>query len=75
LPPGASTGQKQNPWNLRRDMLRPAIEAANQELAKDGIAPIAPITFHWLRMTYASLRCACGDDMRYFSALDALLPA
>jgi hypothetical protein len=29
---------------------------------------IPSITFHGLRRTYASLRCACGDDMRYVSA-------
>jgi hypothetical protein len=23
------------------------------------------LTFHGLRRTYASLRCVCGDDMRY----------
>ena len=32
---------------------------------KLGIAPIGEITFHSLRRTYASLRCACGDDIRY----------
>ena len=35
-----STGRKHNPSNLRRDVLRPAIEAANAVLAKDGIAAI-----------------------------------
>jgi hypothetical protein len=29
------------------------------------IAPIGRLTFHGLRRTYASLRCVCGDDMRY----------
>lgn len=60
-----STGRKQNPSNLRRDVLAPAVEAANAKLAKDGIAPLEAITFHSLRRTYASLRCACGDDVRY----------
>lgn len=27
--------------------------------------PIGRVTFHSLRRTYASLRCACGDDVRY----------
>ena len=49
-------------------MLRPAIERANVELAKDGIAPIGPITFHSLRRTAASLRCACGGDVAYAAA-------
>ncbi len=38
------------------------------ELAKDGIAPIDSVTFHSLRRTYASLRCAAGDDVRYAAA-------
>lgn len=64
----SSTGRKASPSNLRRDVLRPTIERANQELAKDGIAPIGPITFHSLRRTAASLRCACGDDLAYAAA-------
>jgi integrase len=59
------TGRKNNPSNLRRDVLGPAIVTANERLAKDGIAPIAAIGFHGLRRAYASLRCACGDDIRY----------
>jgi integrase len=60
-----ATGHKHNPSNLRRDVLAPAVSAANLELVKLGIAPIGHITFHSLRRTYASLRCACGDDIRY----------
>jgi integrase len=48
-------------------VLRAAIEAANAELEKDGIAAIGSVTFHSLRRTYASLRCACGDDVAYAS--------
>jgi hypothetical protein len=32
------------------------------------LASIGSITFHSLRRTYASLRCACADDMRHVSA-------
>ena len=42
------TGRQSNPSNLRRDVLRPAIKRANEELVKDGIAPIDAITFHSL---------------------------
>ncbi len=64
-----STARKHNPSNLRRDVLRPSIESANAKLAKDGIAPIAEgLGFHGLRRTYASLRCACGDDVAYASS-------
>lgn len=62
-----STGAKHNASNLRRDVLRPAVEAANVELEQAGIAALDGITFHSLRRTYASLRCACGDDLRWTS--------
>jgi integrase len=60
-----STGGGCYPSNLRRDVLRPAPTKANTTLEMLGIAPISRITFHSLRRTYASLRCACGDDVRY----------
>jgi integrase len=60
-----STGRKHNASNLRRDVLLPAAEKTNLELEKAGVAPIGRVTFHSLRRTYASLRCACGDDVRY----------
>jgi integrase len=53
------------PWRARTC----AVEAANIELAKSGIAPIdKQLGFHGLRRTYASLRCASGDDVAYTSA-------
>jgi integrase len=63
----SSTGKRASSSNLRRDVLRPTIDRANAELAKDGITPIGPITFHSLRRTYSSLRCACGDDVAYMA--------
>jgi hypothetical protein len=42
-----------------------AVEAANSTLAEAGITLIGHITFHSLRCTYASMRCACGNDVRY----------
>jgi integrase len=63
------TGRKHSASNLRRDVLRPAIEAANAVLAKDGIAAIEDgLGFHGLRRTFASLRCVGGDDIAYTSA-------
>ena len=63
-----STGGKSNPSNLRRDLLRPAVEAANATLDESGIAVLDGLTFHAFRRTYASLRCVCGDDLRYTSS-------
>ena len=34
-------------------------------LEEAGIAPLGNVTFHSPRRTYASLRCVCGDDIRY----------
>ena len=41
------------------------MKSANETLEKAGIAPIGHVTFLSLRRTYASFRCACGDDVRY----------
>jgi integrase len=60
-----STGRKQSASNLRRRVLAKAVDAANVKLEEVGIAPLGAITFHSLRRTYASLRCVCGDDIRY----------
>jgi integrase len=60
-------GRKRSSSNLRRDVLSKAVTAANVKLAKDGIAQIGKLGFHGLRRTYASLRCACGDDVAYTS--------
>jgi integrase len=62
-----ANGRKQSSSNLRRDVLSKALTAANVKLAKDGIAQIDKVGFHGLRRTYASLRCACGDDVAYTS--------
>ena len=64
----ARAGGRRIPRTFRRDVLRPSIGAANIELEKDPASPIGPITFHSLRRTYASLRCACRDDVAYTSA-------
>ena len=60
-----ATGRKHKPSNLRRELLRPALDVANERLTKKGIAAIEPVTFHSPCGTDASLRCAVGDDVRY----------
>jgi integrase len=51
-----ATGKQHNPSNLRRDVLGKTVEVANEKLEAAAIAPIASLTFHGLRRTYASLR-------------------
>ena len=58
-------GKLDNRQNVRRRLLMPAIERANKKLVKDGIEPIEAVSPHGLRRTYASLRCAVGDDVAY----------
>jgi integrase len=58
-------GGEDNRQNVRRRLLLPAIERANLILAEKGIETIATVGLHGLRRTYASLRCAVGDDPAY----------
>jgi hypothetical protein len=46
-------------------LLVKAIEQANTRLAGLGMEPIGKVSPHGLRRTYASLRCAVGDDVPY----------
>jgi integrase len=64
---GTRTGRKDTRQNARR-MLDTAVEDANVKLAEKGIEPISKIGLHALRRTYASLRCALGDDVAYTAA-------
>jgi integrase len=59
-----STGRRHNPSNLRRDVLDPAVKAADVELGKIGIRPIGHVTFHGLRRTFASLRSYMDKPIR-----------
>jgi integrase len=62
------TGRKHNPSNLRRDVLAPTVKRANEKLELLGIAPITEgLTFHSLRRTVASIRCAT-EDVAYVAA-------
>lgn len=54
--------------NVRRRLLVRAIEEANKRLAAEGIEPIGEVGLHGLRRTYATLRCAVGDDAAYTAA-------
>jgi integrase len=65
---GTAKGTPYTYSNARRRLFMPAIDRANVQLGKVGIRPIGKIGFHSLRRTYASLRCACGDDVAYTSA-------
>jgi integrase len=58
-------GKPDNRNNVRRRLLQPAIVKANKRLVELGIEPIGAVSPHGLRRTYASLRCACGDDVAY----------
>jgi integrase len=61
-------GKPDNRNNVRRRLLVKAIEAANPKLVELGIEPIGAVSPHGLRRTFASLRCAVGDDVAYTAA-------
>lgn len=49
-------GRKQSDSNIRTRVLRPAIEGANEKLAKEGLPALPdPLTPHSLRRTFASV--------------------
>jgi integrase len=54
-----------NRQNIRQRLLHVAIKRANMILVEAGIDPIGNVTPHGLRRTFASLRCAAGDDPAY----------
>lgn len=56
-------GKPDNRNNVRKRLLVKAIEAANPKLVELGIEPIGAVSPHGLRRTFASLRCAVGDDV------------
>jgi integrase len=58
-------GKRDNRHNVRQRLVLPAIERTNERLAKLGIDPIGKVTPHGLRRTFATLRCAVGDDPAY----------
>ena len=61
-------GGPDNRNNVRKRLLVKAIEAANPKLVELGIEPIGAVSPHGLRRTFASLRCAVGDDVAYTAA-------
>lgn len=64
-----SAGTKMGPSNVRRRVLAPAVERANELLSELGADRIrGQITPHSLRRTYASLLVALGRDMRVTTA-------
>jgi hypothetical protein len=62
-------GTKRERSNITRQILRPAIEAANEARAKAGLPPIASgVTNHSLRRTFASLLYEAGASPAYVMA-------
>ena len=62
---GTSAGKRDNPSNVRNRFLKDAVEIANVKLIEEGHEPIAHVTPHGLRRTYASLLLASGADVPY----------
>jgi integrase len=60
---GTSKGRHQGATNVRKRVLAPAVERANELLAEAGSAPLPDgLTPHSLRRTFASLLYAIGED-------------
>jgi integrase len=64
------TGRKYGATNIRRRVLSPAVERANERLAEQGSERLPHLTPHSLRRTYASLLVALGwDPARFMRAM------
>jgi integrase len=61
-------GKQDSRQNVRRRLILRAVELANPKLVALAIEPIGPVSPHGLRRTFASLRCAVGDDVAYTAA-------
>lgn len=63
---GTSTGGRQSETNVRRRILQPAVEKANEQLARANAEPLPTgLTPHSLRRTFASILVALGEDPAY----------
>lgn len=65
---GTSKGTPRNRSNITRQILVPAIERANVELAKAGRTPIEGVTNHSLRRTFCALLYEAGASPGYVMA-------
>jgi integrase len=62
----SSVGTRQDRNRVRCRVLAGAIKGANEQLAKDGLAPLPDgLTLHALRRTFASALIALGKDPAY----------
>ncbi|MFL5960130.1 MAG: tyrosine-type recombinase/integrase [Gaiellaceae bacterium] len=65
---GTSRGTPRNRSNITRQILQPAIDRANVELAKVGRTPIEHVTNHSLRRTFCALLYEAGATPAYVMA-------
>jgi integrase len=65
---GTSHGTARNRSNVTRQILAPAIERANVELARVGRTPIEGVTNHSLRRTFCALLYEAGATPAYVMA-------
>jgi integrase len=63
-----SNGTCRNRSNITRQILRPAVERANVELAKVGGSPIEGLTNHSMRRTFCALLYEAGASPAYVMA-------
>jgi integrase len=57
-------GRRNTPNNVRKTILNPAVARANELLEADGREPIAHLTPHSLRRTFASILAVCEISQR-----------
>lgn len=66
---GTATGRRQGATNIRRRVMGPAVERANEQLRLAAAPPLPEeVTPHSLRRTLASILVAVGEDPAYVVA-------
>lgn len=63
-----ATGGRMSESNVRNRILAPAVELANAKLEHDGQQPMAALTPHSCRRTFASILASCGEQPAYLMA-------
>ncbi len=65
---GTATGKRRDPDRFRDRILARAVARANAYRADSGLAPLAPITPHSLRRTWATFCAMIGRDPKWVAA-------
>ena len=65
---GTASGQRRDPDRFRDRILYRAVDRANENRARHGLAPLTEITPHSMRRTWATLAASVGRDPKWIAS-------